>query len=572
MNKYLFLILITGLSLKLIAQEELIPPSPEAASIGSYAEIPVNYYIGAPNINIPLWVVKNQFFSLPISLSYRASGNKVNDIASRVGLGWTLQAGGVITRSVRGMPDDIGYGGNTGFYYSQTFDNGEFQEHLGDDFISYSPANDFIKAVSDGIYDSEPDLFYINCNDISGSFCFDGKGGILLNSLQNLIIEESFTGCYITSWTVRDESGNQYFFDQCEKTHQVTVCLDNGNHEAMPDCYSSWYLSKIITPNHSEITLTYTTSNMSYADNNSEQKLIDLQSGSEVTRLRFSSSTIIDPLKVLWKIVSDIDSIEFISSSENREDIPTKYLDSICIYDKQSDELIKVFDFHNKYQLGNTGAKRLLLTHIYEKTSSGDTMNPYLFEYNEEHPFPARLSFTQDYWGYYNGKTNNYSLLPSIDDGYIQVSGADREPDEDKMNVGILEKITYPTLGYTLFEYEPHDYGTISHHIIEELVEIPQSITIQQNSNACEQSPYYAQSEATFYLTYFQQIDLEYMFAQNGNMEDHQKKIQLLDSDENELWSEAFNSHQYDGSCSYKTGNDNIYLPSGEYQIIIGEP
>jgi hypothetical protein len=152
-NKSLILILFAVINnFEISAQEELLPPSPEAALLGSYSEIPVNYYTGTPNIHIPIWEVTNHSFSLPISLSYRTSGNRVNDIASRIGLGWTLKAGGVITRCVRGLPDDRGTGSNNGFYFSQNFDNGEFQQNLGSGFISYVPSNSFIKYVAEGYF------------------------------------------------------------------------------------------------------------------------------------------------------------------------------------------------------------------------------------------------------------------------------------------------------------------------------------------------------------------------------------------------------------------------------------
>src|SRR5882724_12246390 len=81
------------------------PASPNAASLGKYGEVPVSLSTGVPNINIPLYEVKTGNISLPISIDYHAGGIKVEERASWVGLGWSLNAGGVITRVCRGTPD-----------------------------------------------------------------------------------------------------------------------------------------------------------------------------------------------------------------------------------------------------------------------------------------------------------------------------------------------------------------------------------------------------------------------------------------------------------------------------------
>jgi hypothetical protein len=90
--------------------QEVIPPSPNAASLGQYGDVSVSNNTGVPSISIPLYTVKSVGIELPISLSYHGSGIKVAQEASWVGLGWALNTGGVITRAVRGSDDLKLYG------------------------------------------------------------------------------------------------------------------------------------------------------------------------------------------------------------------------------------------------------------------------------------------------------------------------------------------------------------------------------------------------------------------------------------------------------------------------------
>lgn len=80
---------------------KVIPPSPTAASLGIYGEFPVNYYSGTTSISIPIYDINTANHSLPIKLNYFSTGIRVGDNASWVGLGWSLSAAGVITKTTR---------------------------------------------------------------------------------------------------------------------------------------------------------------------------------------------------------------------------------------------------------------------------------------------------------------------------------------------------------------------------------------------------------------------------------------------------------------------------------------
>ena len=79
--------------------------SPNTYALARYGDLPVNYSTGVPDIQIPLISITDKDVSLDISLSYHAAGIKVDQEAGWVGLGWSLNAGGVITSQVRGVPD-----------------------------------------------------------------------------------------------------------------------------------------------------------------------------------------------------------------------------------------------------------------------------------------------------------------------------------------------------------------------------------------------------------------------------------------------------------------------------------
>jgi hypothetical protein len=67
-------------------------PAPNAGSLGKYADIPVSYFTGVPDISVPIYTVEEGPLKLPVSINYHASGIKVAETASWVGLGWSLNA------------------------------------------------------------------------------------------------------------------------------------------------------------------------------------------------------------------------------------------------------------------------------------------------------------------------------------------------------------------------------------------------------------------------------------------------------------------------------------------------
>ena len=65
---------------------QLTPKSPNIASVGRYGEYPVSMYTGLPTIKISIFTIEVGGLSQLIKLSYHASGIKVTDAFSRLGL------------------------------------------------------------------------------------------------------------------------------------------------------------------------------------------------------------------------------------------------------------------------------------------------------------------------------------------------------------------------------------------------------------------------------------------------------------------------------------------------------
>src|SRR5689334_11834881 len=98
------LLLAIGYSQFLQAQStyipNIVPPSPNAASLVKFSDIPVSTYTGTADISVPIFSVPAKGMSLPVALDYHTGGIKIKEESGWVGLGWSLTAGGAITRTI----------------------------------------------------------------------------------------------------------------------------------------------------------------------------------------------------------------------------------------------------------------------------------------------------------------------------------------------------------------------------------------------------------------------------------------------------------------------------------------
>jgi hypothetical protein len=189
---------------------------------------------------------------------------------------------------------------------------------------------------------------------------------------------------------------------------------------------------------------------------------------------------------VLRRISTDNVEIWFNNKTNLREDVEpesnySKALDNIEIKDITSGNTIKTVKFITSYFQSNDNLahsptlgignnieyvasayqqKRLRLDEIKEFSGSGSFLPGYKFAYNKNNPIlitPNRLSNGQDHWGYYNGQSQNLTLIGKYNNINNQDCSqylANRNVSEQYKRAFILDDITFPTGGVTKIYYD----------------------------------------------------------------------------------------------------------------------
>lgn len=449
---------------------DVFPPSPTAASIAQYGELPVNYYTGGLNLSIPIHVAQGKSLAVPISLSYSSSGNKVDALASWIGDGWAAQAGGVISRTLRGMKDerpDVGYWAMDDSM-PDAFPN-------QNDFLHWQPSLASKRALAEGLYDAQPDMFQFSFLNYAGKFMIAPDGSVHGMPAHRLRI--TFDPSSSLSWfNVTTPDGNTLLFEDKESTVAESICAGSSTFNSFT---SSWYLSKIISADRLDtVYFEYGNASITHPLSRSETdyKFAAVQSqigqGTCAFKPRSICYSLVDTdIKYLKKIRTLRETVDFYSNGTRQDIANSRMLDSIVV--KRKGLKMKSFHLAHAYFQAHTGLtatfwpsgggvdrmKRLRLDSLYEASATGERLPAYIFDYNSKKIAPYG-SFAMDHWGYFNG-VRNASLLPEIPlfNG-SPWHGANREANPTFAVAGMLEKITYPTGGFISFAYEGNDCGS----------------------------------------------------------------------------------------------------------------
>lgn len=521
--------------------KNVIPPSPNASAIEKYGEWPVSLYTGLPQINIPIYTLSEKSISVPVQLNYHAGGIKVGDIASWVGLGWSLEAGGAITRSIRGLPDEVPSAGalSQRNIYTNPNDMCSFP-------VNTTDAKNHKVQSAKGLSDSEFDLYSLSALGKSFKFFIKADGTIVTMPYSNVKIITNF-GPLVTIhenvyWNVLFEDGTKLVFGGLGYLELNTNPRFDIGASSYP---TSWMLKSIQSPTGDIVNFSYTSS------------LIDQDSYfSESDKLKYNISTLhqggqgelcpqyiydynnrgkAERQQMLQLQVSTIESdlcrIDFIQNDGFRLDLKNgKSLSAVKVYSKVESKYIQVYNFNYNYSdcapgneyLGGILSgdesyyrKRLKLTSLDRKGSDNAIVNTWKFNYNSTQ-LPSRRSYAQDHWGFYNGALTNTTLLPnyfyplpnSILQNYknagfnspVYNQGANREGNDIYSKAETIESIEYPTGGKSTFYLEANSIP-----VSEEQFTRLQSPNVQLNLNSLS-NPYLNSQQLTFAITKAQNI------------------------------------------------------------------
>lgn len=424
-------------------------------NVQSSLDSPVNLLTGAVDFDIPIHTIRIGDYSLPISLHYETSGFRLTDISSSIGLGWTINGLGCITKTIKDVPDNTfcGYSNNYGriahFFNLDTITNNEDKKKLAE------------LTLYNGC-DKEPDIYSFSFPGHSGSFLFDKDNYIYMIPQQDLVIKFQNNVFIIT-----DELGNKYYFgegnsrDNLEKYNNTPIwktenewtngsssavsgrfAYNSGTHclELDKNYTTSWHLSKIkLASLNAEIIIDY------------EQEYICAYIGSDETYMygrcyeinnqpndpptftlarwmalrmnRFKH--IYEPriISITWKQDNhELGSIDFVPSEEFRDDLQNALghesahaIERINIINSNSAICTSFKLYHHRYY-GNVDYKsyrnRLFLIMLEVSDSDDSALYNYQFTYNYNYfDNYYKNSAKIDYWGYYKPRGNNYNIV-----------------------------------------------------------------------------------------------------------------------------------------------------------------
>jgi len=551
---------------------EITRPSPTVSALMKFEEVNLNHYTGQPNIAIPLFSKNINGLNYNLALQYQVSGIRVDEQSGWVGKGWALDAGGVISRSVVGLPDDINKEAQfLGINHNQFYDFWDW------DYSFQNPSNfdangslivgsdaykareyffDALWANDDLKLDYQRDIYQFNFFGHTGRFIFvkDANGNIIPEIIGNdskLKIQVTYESTTINnhydnsikSFRIIDTKGFVYTFDEVELTDKYGYSLvypqvNNGlgvspqTGDEIGEYRSAWKISKVETfqgdvlveffynsvlekPNYPSSTIEKTLKYpVAHGGGLCEKSAMD--AALEPLRVSTSSIVEIDSKKIDKIVFGDSVSIHFQSSGDHPEYLGVK-LNAIAIK-TPTGFTNKSYNFeYNQDMLtlpsNTTIANNNGLLFLNELKENNSNVHKYTFNYGDGLSNLTVYGENQkDMFGYY--RSNNMQTK------HLEVTS------------GALHKITYPTGGERILNWGSNSYSFNGDKLLtfEDIIENPENYSLINNyglhQSKANSIAYPESNNQLIYVGFDQKVSLDYSFLLGGsNVEPYNMSI-----------------------------------------------
>lgn len=480
---------------------QVIPPSPESRLYEQYVNCPVGYETGIPEITIPLYEIEVDGLKIPINLSYHASGIRYKQHDGDVAVGWVLNPGYRLTRTMFNKPDED-------YDMHPTKGNEELAVGRGqtpyfrDRYLASFSYPGWNAPIPEGgtndYYDSEYDHFCYMLPFGSAHFVIsdmDKKEICILekaNSKIELVAKNNWYNSKfaIQEFNITDDNGFVY------KIGGVDDLTEKSNY-SNGSFVSAWPLSKIASPKGRYIDFNYVRSIGVYTDRNKGQAIYyDIvehnnfaPSTSSAINTGITGMNACQYKFVLTEINTDKELVKIIRDMSSYYHSPGNgQIQSIEIYQKIPQlVLLKTIKFN--YSPRSLEYHRMLESIEIYGNDIAKAPQYYKFDYYQGASFKKSYPDQWGYYHYYSGAqhttmffhkefSDNYwntvfngpssKIYSSYSGNYPgdrpfpqigSYSLAERRSNNTSTLHGYsLKSITYPTGGRWEFEYEPNQF------------------------------------------------------------------------------------------------------------------
>ncbi|SDQ64634.1 hypothetical protein SAMN05421664_2002 [Chryseobacterium soldanellicola] len=467
---------------------KMFAAAPTTSNLMKFEEVPVSYYTGIPDISIPMISIPtiNPNVAINVQLKYHPLNAKPDDRAGETGLGWSLIAGGTISRTVKGgLPDEKD---------ASIIGSVPLRKKFGIYNEAYNPTGLLIRDEVQNVdmtryrfytglgrYDTEYDLYQYNFIGQSGRFYVskDETGALKVQKLDKNNLQINIgtdSSGIINSYTIIDDKGIKYIFEAMETSQKTNSSTKVGMTTAnqyfdvgfdVSTYWTAFHLTTIKDQNNIILaTFTYGLSSEVKYDESvvSTQRIakdvnyqnttvgngsgnFQIPDGSMLgmfdTQKTFNDSMtrLLTGINVTGKgtitftyeqgrqdsnyfLPSQLYKLKSVKSDFIGQNDPSKYIDKY-IFD---------YDYSNTAFKPKWGSmetlSKMLLTKV-TKVSPDPTIQNQEYDMN----YSGGLgTVSKDGWGYYTGETN-------------------------AVKTDVLETLTYPTKGKTKFDFGTNTYS-----------------------------------------------------------------------------------------------------------------